>query len=354
MRLAKTSATDWTAEAEGSPPLRLEARVAGEITIRRLQVFWAIAHTTSLTKAAKLLGVSQPSLSQQLASLEAVVGGRLFDRTPTSMALTELGASILGRAEAVLRSLQEFEDCLPQAGRSAPRTIRIAGVASVLRCVLPSTLGALRETRPQLDFDLIEAAPAEILDLLYARRVSLGLLPANAVAESASGFRQELVTEDPYVLAVPDRVDLSNVRDPARDLSAADRDLLHGTIQFAFGTQHSQRIQDWYDQVLPGNRLAAQVRSFELVVEMVRSGLGVGVVPALSAVTGARSLDGVRLYRIGIEPRRIVMMFPSHGRTQEPYAGLLAALREAGSRLRLPPLADAPPFVTRHDSQPTR
>ncbi|HVG49841.1 MAG TPA: LysR family transcriptional regulator [Rubellimicrobium sp.] len=350
MRLVTTSAADWPIEAEGSPPLRIEARIAGEITIRRLQVFWAIAHSSSLTKAAKLLGVSQPSLSQQLASLEAVVGGRLFDRTPTSMELTELGSSILGRAEAVLRSLQEFQDCLPQAGRSSPRTIRIAGVTSVLRCLLPSTLRALREEQPHLDFDLIEAAPAEILDLLYARRVSLGLLPGNAVAEAASGFRQELVAEDPYVLAVPERLDLSRVRDPVRDLSAADRDLLLGTIQFAFGTQHSQRIQDWYDQVIPGNRLAAQVRSFELVVEMVRSGLGVGVVPALSAMSGATPLDGVRLHRIGIEPRRIVAMFPAHSRTQEPFAGLLGALRGAGARLRLPPLADAPPFVLGHEA----
>jgi DNA-binding transcriptional LysR family regulator len=354
MRLVRTSGTALSIDAGGSSPLRLEARVAGEITIRRLQIFWAIAHTTSLTKAAKLLGVSQPSLSQQLASLEAVVGGRLFERTPTSMMLTELGASILGQAEAVLRSLQEFEDRLPQSGRTAPRTIRIAGVASVLRCILPATLRALREAQPHLDFDLIEAAPAEILDLLYARRASLGLLPGNAVAEAASGFQQELVAEDPYVLAVPDGLDLSCVRDPARDLSAADRDLLHGTIQFAFGTQHSRRIQDWYDQVLPGNRLAAQVRSFELVVEMVRSGLGVGVAPALGAMIGAMPLDGVRLHRIGVEPRRIVAMFPSHGRAQEPYAGLLAALREAGSRLRLPPLADTPPFIARREAQPAR
>ncbi|WP_210530493.1 LysR family transcriptional regulator [Rubellimicrobium arenae] len=354
MRLAKTSVAAEATAAETPPSLRLEPRIAGEITIRRLQVFWAIAHTTSLTKAAKLLGLSQPSLSQQLASLEAVIGGRLFDRTPTAMALTELGTSILGRAEAVLRSLQEFEDCLPQAGRPAARTIRIAGVSSALRCVLPGVLRALRAEQPQIDFDLIEAAPAEILDLLYARRASLGLLPANAVAEAASGFRQELVAEDPYVLAVPAGLDLSDVQDPMRDLTAADRDMLHGTIQFAFGTQHSQRLQDWYDQILPGNRLAAQARSFELVIEMVRSGLGVGVVPALSAMTGATPLDGVRLHRTGIEPRRIVAMFPAHSRTQEPYAGLLAALREAGSRLRLPPLADAPPFLAQREARMAR
>ena len=351
MRHRQTPSATSLDVTEGSAPLRLDARIGGEITIRRLQIFWAVAHTTSLTKAAKLLGVSQPSLSQQLASLEATIGGRLFDRMSNAMLLTELGASVLGKAENVLRSLQEFEDSLPHAGAGAPQTIRIAGVASVMRTILPGSLRPLREDRPLVDFDLIEAAPADILDLLHGRRVSLGLLPANAVAEAASGFQQHFVAEDPYVLVVPDSLDLGEVRDPARDLSASDRSLLDSTIQFAFGNQHSRRIQDWYDQVLPGNRLSAQARSFELVIEMVRSGLGVGVVPALSAMAGPTPLDGIRLHRIGIEPRRIVAMFPTHCRNQEPYMGLLAALREAGSRLRLPAVTAMPPFIARHAAE---
>ncbi|WP_176556323.1 LysR family transcriptional regulator [Rubellimicrobium rubrum] len=348
MRHRQTPSAASQDEAENGGSLRLEARIGGEITIRRLQIFWAVAHTTSLTKAAKLLGVTQPSLSQQLASLEATIGARLFDRVSNAMLLTETGASILGKAENVLRSLQEFEDSLPDAGAGAHQTIRIAGVASVMRTILPATLRPLREARPLIDFDLIEAAPAEILDLLHGRRVSLGLLPSNAVAEAASGFQQHLVAEDPYVLVVPASLDLAGVSDPEKDLSAGDRSLLHSTVQFVFGNQHSRRIQDWYDQVLPGNRLAAQARSFELVIEMVRSGLGVGVVPALSAMAGPTPIDGIRLHRIGIEPRRIVAMFPTHCRNQEPYATLVATLREAGTGLRLPTVAAMPPFIAQH------
>ena len=325
--------------------LRLAPCVGGEITLRRLQIFWAIAHTTSLTKAAKLLGVSQPSLSQQLGSLETTIGAKLFDRQANAMALTEFGASILGRAENVLRSLQEFEDELPRAGRSLRQTIRIAGVTSVMRAVLPGALRALREAWPLVDFDMIEAAPAEILDLLYGRRIGLGLLPANAVAEASAGFHQHLLLEDPYVLVVPTSLELSKVDDPDRDLSAAELELLNSTVQFAFGNQHSRRIQDWYDGVLPRNRLVAQARSFEMAIEMVRSGFGVCVAPALSALSGAELLGGVRLYRTGIEPRRIVAMLPSHHGAQGPHADLLAALREATAGLRIPAVGAIPPFI---------
>lgn len=324
---------------------RLEVRIGSEITLRRLQIFWAVAHTTSLTKAAKLLGVSQPSLSQQLGSLEATIGGRLFDRLSNSMALTDLGASLLDKAEDVLRSLQTFEDSLPQAGTARRQTIRIAGVTSAMRMILPASLRTLRETQPHLDFDVIEAAPAEILDLLYARRVSLGLIPAKAVSGAGAGFQQLTVLEDPYVLVVPEALDLAGVRDPMRDLSAADRDLLNSTIHFVFGNHHSRRVHDWYDRTLPGNRLTANARSFEMVLEMVRGRLGVCVAPSLSVLSGSGPIGGVRLYRTDLEPRRVVAMFPAHCRHQQPYDRLLTELAQAGAALRLPAPLPMPPFV---------
>ena len=153
------------------------------------------------------------------------------------------------------------------------------------------------------------------------------------------------ILTDPYVLVVPAGLDLAGVVDPVRDLHSADLALLNSTIQFVFGNQHSRRIQDWYDRVLPDNLLTARARSFELVVELVRGGLGVGVVPMLSALNGAVHLDGVNLYRTDIEPRRIDALFPAHCRRQEPYAQMLTALLQAGAALTLPPLAAIPPFI---------
>ena len=170
-------------------------------------------------------------------------------------------------------------------------------------------------------------------------------MDANSVAGASAGFEQVPILTDPYVLVVPAGLDLSGVVDPVRDLQSADLALLNRTIQFVFGNQHSRRIQDWYDRVLPENGLTARARSFELVVELVRGGLGVGVVPMLSALNGAGHQDGVNLYRIDIEPRRIVAFFPTHCRKQEPYAALLTALLQAGAVLTLPPIAAMPPFI---------
>ena len=66
-----------------------------------------------MTQAAKLLNVSQPTLSQQLTGFEAAIGTNLFERRSNGMILTEAGELFLRKAEPVLRSAQEMEDFLP-------------------------------------------------------------------------------------------------------------------------------------------------------------------------------------------------------------------------------------------------
>ncbi len=316
-----------------------------EITLRRLRIFWAVAHSATLTRDAKLLNVTQPTLSQQLTGFEAAIGAALFDRRSNRMVLTETGEMLLRKAEQVLRSAQELEDSLPTPGQPARQTLRIAGVASVMRVILPAAMQDLATSTPGIDYDIHENAPAEIIDLLYARRVNVGLMAANSVAEVSAGFQQISIMADPFVLAVPDRIDLSQVTDLKRDLSAADLRVLNSTIQFVFGTQHSSRIQSWFDAAFPKNHLSVQVRSFELALNLVASGIGVCVVPALTALAGDHARKGVRLYAIDLEPRRIVAMVPSQYLRVAPYAAFLSTLQAVGQSIAMPAVAPMPPFI---------
>jgi DNA-binding transcriptional LysR family regulator len=341
-----------TAIAQGSedpdgPTVDLLAgpKTGGEVTLRRLRIFWAVAHSPTLTRAAKLLNVSQPTLSQQLNAFETAIGTPLFERRSNRMILTETGEMLLRKAESVLRSAQEMEDSLPTPGGPAHQTLRIAGVASVMRVILPLAIKDLAAEVPTAEFDIHESAPAEIVDLLYARRVNIGLMAANSVAEVSAGFQQIPVMLDPFVLAVPDTLDLSQVSDPTRDLDGTARAQLNSVIQFVFGTQHSSRIQDWFDVALPDNRLAARVRSFELALDLVATGLGVCVVPALTVLAGSEARRGVRLYQINFEPRRIVAMVPSQYVRLAPYGSFLTALQTAGRQIVLPPVDPVPPFL---------
>jgi len=316
-----------------------------DLTLHQLRIFWAVAHGSTLTAAAKQLGITQPSLSQQLARMEQSVGTPLFHRRSSAMELTEAGTFLLPRAEQVLRAMQEVDDGLIPFSLGQRVTIHVAGITSVLRVLLPPALRALQASMPEVDLDIHESAPADILELLYSRRVHIGLLAENSVAEAGVGFAQVPLFRDPHVLAVPEGLDLSEVRDPQRDLRPDSFALLNRSIQFAFGTQHTKRVQAWFERLLPQSRVVAQCRSFEVATELVRAGTGVCLVPALATVHGAATLDGVKLYRINAAPRRLVALVPSQYQRIEPYSGLLAALEDAGRGAAMPPIEPVPPFL---------
>lgn len=339
--LREAAKPEATSEPAGSVPgLRKP-----EITLHQLRVFWAIAHSETLTRAAKHLGLAQPSLSQQLSKLEATIGAQLFHRRSNEMVLTQAGMYLRPKAEQVLRNIQDLEDGLQAFGVGGRTTIRLAGINSMLRVLLPHAISATQQKYPDVDFDIEEAAPGEILELLYGRRVNIGLLAANSVAPASVGFQQVPLLDDPYVLVVPQHLLLDGVADPQRDLSAADAALLRRAIQFSFGTSHSQRVEEWYAQMLPGGKTVAQCRSFEVAISLVAQGAGVCLAPLLSTMTGGGGrLEGIRRYAVDLPPRQLVALVPAQYRRSDPYRSFLSSL----AAVKLPTasmVSPTPPFL---------
>jgi DNA-binding transcriptional LysR family regulator len=318
-----------------------------DVTLHQLRIFWAVAHSDTLTRAAKQLGLAQPSLSQQLSKLETTLGTKLFHRRSNEMVLTEEGRFLLPRAETVLRDMQELEEGLQRFTGGQRATVRVAGITSMLHVLLPPAVTRTQDDFADVDFDIQEAAPNDILELLYGRRAHIGLLAANSIAEAGVGFLQVPLLDDPHVLVVPDSLDLDGIRNPRTELDPLALDLLGRSIQFNFGTQHTKRVEDWYQRMLPASRVVAQCRSFEVAIGLVRAGTGVCLAPALSTMMGGGAPAGVRLYQASLPPRRLVALVPSQYRRQPPYAGLLDRLQEVGAEWSPPPILPTPPFLER-------
>src|SRR5690606_17616473 len=134
-------------------------------------------------------------------------------------------------------------------------------------------------------------------------------------------------------LVVPAQLDLGRITAPETELTPAERELLRNVIHFVFGSPNSRRLQSWFDNVLPGNRTVARARSFELAVEMVRSGLGICLAPLLSIAPASLSTDRLRLYGVNLAPRRIVALMPQHFARSAQGAALLAGLQARAAEL---------------------
>ena len=178
------------------------------ITLHQLKIFWTVAQATSFTKASKILGLAQPSLSQQISKLEDEVGSLLFKRGRSHMNLTEAGLYLQRRAEITLSGVEETMVGLRQFGTGQKGIISVGLLSSVARNLLPSAAGSLAKKIPDVELNILEVAPAEAIDLLYARQLSVAVLAEDSVAKSIVSFKKTNLFKDPYVLAVPKNISL--------------------------------------------------------------------------------------------------------------------------------------------------
>lgn len=318
------------------------------MTLHQLRIFCAVAQAATLTRAGKQLGLAQPTLSQQLSRLEESAGTKLFDRTNNQMVLTDAGHYLLRQAQFILNDVDQAQAGLQEYAGGVRGVVRLAGLNSILRVVLPGAMARLGDILPKIELDIHEVPPAEALDLLYSRSVHIALIAAGSIAsQNGISFHQTPVVEDPYVFAVPSGVDLSAVSDPDADLAPAQREIVHRCIQFNFGSQHTMRIAQWYQDVLPRHRLIAQCRSYEVALSMVRAGMGVCLLPALTAhgEKDGSGMDGIDLYATLQPSRRTVALTAAHALRAEPTKSFIRALSEAGGAVKLPRILPTPPFI---------
>src|SRR5262245_11684816 len=314
------------------------------MTLHQLRIFLAVAQASTLTRASKQLGLAQPSLSKQLASLEDSVGTRLFDRGHNRMVLTDAGRLLLHHAQNVLKEVDEAEAGLREFTAGSRAVIRIAGLNSIIRALVPDALMRCGGPASGIEVDIHEAAPSEVIEMLYARQAHIGLISPESVAQASVPFRQVPVVEDPYVFAAPSALKLATLTDLASAPPEVAR-VLNNCIQFHFGTQHTLRVQQWYQRVLPDHRLVAHCRTYEVALSLVRAGFGVSLAPALTAFPVESSLEGIDLFATDHGNRRTVAILADQYLRLAPYKGFVEALQQAGRVVQMPPIAPMPPLI---------
>ncbi|WP_243727634.1 LysR family transcriptional regulator [Actinocrispum wychmicini] len=92
------------------------------MSLRQLEYFVATASHRTITAAARKLGVSQSTLSQQLSELERIVGARLLVRHSGGVTLTEAGRVLAGRAQRVLTEVGHAVLATRAAAHRDPRS----------------------------------------------------------------------------------------------------------------------------------------------------------------------------------------------------------------------------------------
>ena len=172
----------------------------GEIEIRHLRYFLAVAETLHFGKAAGKLGMAQPPLSQQIKNLERTLGYALFDRTTRGVKLTSVGQFFAQRAANILTTLQDDVEMTRRLGAGKEGILNVGFSGSVMFTSLPKAIESYRRRRPSIELRLRELVTAEQIPALLDGTLEIGFLRDG---EPRDGLVLESILREPYIAVFP-------------------------------------------------------------------------------------------------------------------------------------------------------
>lgn len=174
------------------------------VNLDLLHTFFAVVEHGSLNRAAERLGFSQSTLTRQMRALEAEIGGRLFERSTTGVALTATGHALLDGARPVLASLERVLDDTRKLARGQSARLRIGYLMSAAADYLHPALAALRRAHPEVKVKLFDLSPGEQIAALRRGELDVALIGAAGAFVSKEFFVRKLATL-PILVAVAEQ-----------------------------------------------------------------------------------------------------------------------------------------------------
>lgn len=186
--------------------------------IGHLKTFVQVAALGSISRSASVCGVAQSALSRQIACLEAEFGERLFHRTGRGVSLTEFGAAVLPRIEALVIEAEQLLEDIKAQGREIVGQVTLGVLASLSPSLLTPLLTRLRDRAPGIKMRILDGFTDRIEDWLANGRVDVGIVYGQRSSSAASGellfmADEHLVSRPGEALTASDSVSLRRLGD---------------------------------------------------------------------------------------------------------------------------------------------
>lgn len=151
-----------------------------KVSVRDLRAVFEVAEQGSFARAADALWVSRARMSEQIRSVETLLGVRLFDRTTRSVTVTPAGRVFVDYAIRLLADLSSMEEAVREVGQQPRGKVRLGLPAGVVNQRFWQVLSAFRRAYPSIDFIFAETIIPELV-----RSVQTGELDLSVIAWSA-------------------------------------------------------------------------------------------------------------------------------------------------------------------------
>lgn len=243
--------------------------------LHQLRYLLAVARTGNFSRAAEQCHVSQPSLSQQIAKLEAELGERLFSRLKRHAVLTSAGEALVLRATRIMAEIDAVRRDVADAAEEVRGKVTIGVLPTIAPYLLPRIFAVTARECPGMDVRIHEATTAQLLASAAACEVDLAII---SLPVTDARFVVETLFEEDLLLAVPPRHPLTkkaHVR--LRDLEGERFILMEeghclGDQSLSFCHSHELHPQ-----------IAFRSAQIETIQALVACGVGIALIPRLAA-----------------------------------------------------------------------
>ena len=291
-------------------------------SLRQLQYVVAVADLGGFRRAAEACGVSQPSLSSQIARLEQSLGVQVFERDARGVRVTRAGQVVLGRARQVLLAAGDLNETARQQGDPLAGTLRIGVIPTVCPYLLPEVAPALHQSLPSLSIVWSEDKTQTLVKQIDEARLDAAIVARDA---RVSGLDSMAIGEDPFVLAAAPGHPLMKRASPASPAS------LDGATVFLLADGHCFRDQALAFCGASGAREAGlSATGLSTLVQMVGTGAGVTLLPRMAvAVENRRGQLAVRSFKSPAPTRTLILAWRRGSALRTPLEAVAAVLRRA-------------------------
>ena len=285
------------------------------------RVFYTVAKSGSLTKAAEELYISQPAVSRSIKQLETQLGITLFTRTHRGMQLSANGGKLIfAEVEKALNLLSDAENRITEMKTSATGTIRIGASDTIFEYFLADKIVEFHERFPAVKFELLADITPDTIEKLKAEKCDVAFVNLPIPSEpDLTLYGNCMRLNDIFVAG--DK--FAGLKDEETALETLKK---YPLILVEENTVSRKSLDNFFHSVGIEMTPSSEVGSWDLMKRLVIKGMGVGVIPREYV---AQLLEEGTLFEVktdvALPIRSVGMLLPKH----KPTSYALHAFTEA-------------------------
>ena len=239
------------------------------MNLHHLKIFYYIAKYGSITKAAKVLGLSQPAVSLQIQDFQSKYNYKFLDILGKKIILTPLGAEVYKKCETIFEIENQIESLINDFEKSKEGLLTIFTTQIFAYYYCPAIIAEFKKKLPSIIIQLQSHNSARVVEETVNLKTDVGIIGYKI--EHPSIFLKEILTESLYVICHPDHILSKKRMIMPHDLESHN----FITNEKTAGTRRA------IDNYLKNNKITlniiAEIDSPISIVEMVKQNLGISI-----------------------------------------------------------------------------